>query len=219
MIICKNVTKAYQSGDSWFLALKNASFEIKQGDFVSILGPSGSGKSTLMHLLGGLDRPSEGLVEIGGIDMASLSDAQMAEFRNKNIGFVFQQFNLLPHLSSLDNVVLPLTYSDIDVDRKQYAAEMLSYFGLGEKMHRKPTQLSGGEQQRVAIARALITDPPIILADEPTGNLDSKNGEYVFDMLTLLNQFGKTIIVVTHDRVLAEKAQYVIRIQDGELVS
>lgn len=219
MITCKNVTKAYQSGDSSFLALKNASFEIKQGDFVSILGTSGSGKSTLMHLLGGLDRPSEGKIEIGGIDMGTLSDAQMAEFRNKNIGFVFQQFNLLPHLSALDNVMLPLTYSDIDVDRKQYAAEMLAYFGLGKKIHRKPTQLSGGEQQRVAIARALITDPPIILADEPTGNLDSKNGQYVFDMLTLLNEFGKTIIVVTHDRVLAEKAQYVIRIQDGELVS
>jgi putative ABC transport system ATP-binding protein len=218
MIICKNVTKAYQSGENWFFALKDANFEIKQGDFVSILGPSGSGKSTLMHLLGGLDKPSQGTVEIGGIDMSELSDAQLAEFRNKNIGFVFQQFNLLPHLSALDNVILPLTYSDITTDRKQYAAEMLAYFGLGTKLHRKPTQLSGGEQQRVAIARALITDPPIILADEPTGNLDSKNGQYVFDMLTMLNHLGKTVIVVTHDHVLAEKAQHVIRIQDGELV-
>jgi len=218
MITCKNVTKAYQSGENWFLALKDANFEIKQGEFVSILGPSGSGKSTLMHLLGGLDKPSQGTVEIGGIDMGKLTDAQLAEFRNKNIGFVFQQFNLLPHLSALDNVILPLTYSDITTDRRKYAAEMLAYFGLGKKLHRKPTQLSGGEQQRVAIARALITDPPIILADEPTGNLDSKNGQYVFDMLTMLNHFGKTIIVVTHDHVLAEKAQYVIRIQDGELV-
>jgi putative ABC transport system ATP-binding protein len=218
MITCQNVAKLYQNGDVAFFALQDATFEIKQGDFVSILGPSGSGKSTLMHLLGGLDKPSQGIVEIGGIDMGKLTDAQLAEFRNKNIGFVFQQFNLLPHLSALDNVMLPLTYSEITTERKKYATEMLAYFGLGHKIHRKPTQLSGGEQQRVAIARALITDPPIILADEPTGNLDSRNGEYVFDMLTMLNHFGKTIIVVTHDHVLAEKAHYVIRIQDGKLV-
>ncbi len=213
-----HVTKTYRDGKATFQALKGVSLTIEQGEFVSILGQSGSGKSTLMHLIGGLDRPSTGMVEIDGSPLDFMSDAQLTKFRNQNIGFVFQSFNLLPHLSALENVRLPLVYSDFKINRNHHAREMLEYFNLGSKLKNKPGELSGGERQRVAIARALICDPPIILADEPTGNLDTKNGEYVFDMLGLLHDLGKTIIVVTHDEHLAKRAKRIIRIQDGQII-
>lgn len=219
MIQLNDVYKQYGTGPASFFALKDATLHVGQGEFVSILGPSGSGKSTLMHLMGALDRPSHGKVVIDGKDLGKLNDTELARLRNRKIGFVFQQFNLLPHLTALENVILPLTYADIDVDRKRYGMEMLEYFGIADRADHKPSQLSGGQQQRVALARALICDPDIILADEPTGNLDSKTGSYVFDMFTLLHRLGKTLIIVTHDEHLAERAERIVRIHDGAIVS
>ncbi len=218
MITLTEIWKRYESDGVGFFALKDISLKVEKGDFVSILGPSGSGKSTLMHLMGGLDRPTEGKVVIDSTDLGKLTDRELARFRNRKIGFVFQQFNLLPHLSALENVVLPLMYSGIVTERKHYAAQMLEYFGLGGKLYNRPTQLSGGEQQRVAIARALICDPEIIFADEPTGNLDSVNGAGVFDALVQLNHLGKTLVIVTHDHALAERAGGIVRLQDGQVV-
>jgi len=217
MISLRGVSKTYTEGKVPFHALKDVDLDIKQGEFVSILGPSGSGKSTLMHLIGGLDRPSSGTITVNGHFLGMLSDRRMTEFRNQNIGFVFQFFHLLPYLTALENVRLPLMYSNFKIDRNHHAAEMLRYFGLGEKLKSKINELSGGERQRVAISRALICDPEIILADEPTGNLDSKNGEYVFEMLTALHQMGKTIVVVTHDEHLATKTHRVIHVKDGHV--
>ena len=219
MIELSSIYKQYGAGEGAFFALKDASLSIKQGEFVSILGPSGSGKSTLMHLMGALDRPTVGTVNIDGQKLNRLGDRELARFRNRKIGFVFQQFNLLPHLTALENVILPLTYADIPVDRKTYGMQMLEYFGIGHRADHKPSQMSGGEQQRVALARALICDPDVIMADEPTGNLDSANGEFVFDMFTLLHRLGKTLIIVTHDEHLAERAERIIRIHDGKIVS
>ncbi|HXV27203.1 MAG TPA: ABC transporter ATP-binding protein [Candidatus Paceibacterota bacterium] len=219
MIHLTGVYKQYGSGTSAFFALKDASLTVGAGEFVSILGPSGSGKSTLMHLMGALDRPSLGNVVIDGQNLVRLDDRALARFRNRKIGFVFQQFNLLPHLTALENVILPLTYSDITVNRTAYGMQMLEYFGIGHRADHRPSQLSGGEQQRVALARALICDPDIIMADEPTGNLDSKTGAYVFDMFTLLHRLGKTLIIVTHDEHLAERAERIVRIRDGEIIS
>ncbi len=218
MISLHNVSKTYFEGKVPFHALRDVSLEIKQGEFVSILGPSGSGKSTLMHLIGGLDRPSEGTVTVASEFLGMLPDAELTKFRNRHIGFVFQFFHLLPYLTALENVRLPLIYSDLTVNRDNHSAEMLRYFGLGEKLNNKINELSGGERQRVAIARALICDPSIILADEPTGNLDSKNSAYIFDMLSTLHNLGKTIIVVTHDEHLAQRAGRIIRIQDGHII-
>lgn len=219
MITLNEVFKQYGAGSAAFFALKDASLSIEKGEFVSILGPSGSGKSTLMHLMGALDRPSTGTIAIDGHSLGSLNDKQLAKLRNRKIGFVFQQFNLLPHLTALENVIQPLTYSDITVDRKAYGMNMLEYFGIGHRANHRPAELSGGEQQRVALARALICDPDIIMADEPTGNLDSKTGEYVFDMFTLLHRLGKTLIIITHDEHLAERAQRTLRIRDGKIIS
>lgn len=217
MISLHNVSKTYRDGKAVFHALEHVSLEIKQGEFVGILGPSGSGKSTLMHLIGGLDRPSFGTVTVNGNFLGMMGDRQLTQFRNQTIGFVFQFFHLVPYLTALENVRLPLVYSSYNIDRNNHSAEMLRYFGLGEKLKNTTSELSGGERQRVAIARALICDPPIILADEPTGNLDSKNGEYIFDMLASLHQLGKTIIVVTHDEHLAKKAHRVIEVKDGHI--
>ncbi|MEK7615727.1 MAG: ABC transporter ATP-binding protein [Patescibacteria group bacterium] len=217
MILLRDVNKTYSEGRVAFHALKDVNLEINQGEFVSILGPSGSGKSTLMHLIGGLDRPTIGTVVVNYQSLGILSDKQLTKFRNQNIGFVFQFFHLLPYLTALENVRLPLMYSDYKIDRNHHAAEMLRYFGLGEKLKSKINELSGGERQRVAIARALICDPAIILADEPTGNLDSKNGEYVFETLTTLHQLGKTVVVVTHDEHLAKRAHRIIHVKDGHV--
>lgn len=215
----KNITKTYLSGASEFDALKNVSLKIEEGEFISITGPSGSGKSTLMHIVGLLDNPTSGEVLLQGKDVARLNESQLAVFRNKVLGFVFQQFNLLPKTSSLENVMLPLLYSDVPGEkRKNLAREMLNKVNLGSKLKNLPSQLSGGEQQRVAIARALINNPKIILADEPTGNLDSKTGREVMDLLHKLNkEENRTIILVTHDPDLAKEAERILVIKDGKI--
>ncbi len=215
----KNITKSYCSNDNLFYALKDVSLKIDQGEFVSITGPSGSGKSTLMHIVGLLDNPSEGQILLEGKDISSLKERQLAQVRNVTLGFVFQQFNLLPKTSALENVLLPLLYSDMPKkDREKLGIEMLTKVGLADKIKNTPAQLSGGQQQRVAIARALINNPKIILADEPTGNLDSKSGKSVMEFFHQLHQEGRTIVFVTHDMDLAKQAKRLIIIKDGKIV-
>lgn len=213
----KNITKSYFSGPAKFDALKNVSLVIKEGQFISITGPSGSGKSTLMHIVGLLDNPTSGQVLLQGKDISQLKETQLAEIRNQTLGFVFQQFNLLAKTPALENVMLPLLYSDVpNSKRKEMAMEMLKKVSLEEKIKNLPSQLSGGQQQRVAIARALINNPKIILADEPTGNLDSKSGKEVMAFLHQLHQKEKrTIVLVTHDQELAKEAQRILIIKDG----
>lgn len=214
----KNITKSYCSNDNLFYALKDVSLKIDQGEFVSITGPSGSGKSTLMHIVGLLDNPSEGQILLEGKDISSLKERQLAQVRNVTLGFVFQQFNLLPKTSALENVLLPLLYSDMPKkDREKLGIEMLTKVGLADKIKNTPAQLSGGQQQRVAIARALINNPKIILADEPTGNLDSKSGKSVMEFFHQLHQEGRTIVFVTHDMDLAKQAKRLIIIKDGQI--
>ena len=215
----KNVSKSYCSNDSLFYALKNVSLKINQGEFVSITGPSGSGKSTLMHIVGLLDNPTSGEILLNGKDISNLKEHQLAQVRNVTLGFVFQQFNLLPKTSALENVMLPLLYSDIPKkDRDSLALKMLDKVGLSDKVKNTPGQLSGGQQQRVAIARALINNPQIILADEPTGNLDSKSGKSVMEFFHQLHQEGRTIVFVTHDMELAKQAERLIIIKDGQII-
>ena len=207
-------------GDEEFYALKNVSLNINKGEFVAIIGPSGSGKSTLMHVIGLLDKPTSGEVFLEGSEVHNLSEVAQAELRNKHIGFIFQIFNLLPRTSALENTEMPLIYSGVArKEREEKAIEALKVVGLGEKLYNKPSQLSGGQQQRVAIARALINNPSLILADEPTGNLDSKSGEEILSLLTDLNKKGNTIVVVTHDLDIARRAQRIITIRDGEILS
>lgn len=215
-----NVSKAYTMDDVVFQALDNISLTIKKGEFVAIMGPSGSGKSTLMHIIGCLDRPTNGTVAIEGKEIFEKSDRELAEIRNTHIGFVFQQFNLLRRTSAISNVELPLIYAKVRAtERKKRAIEMLKEVGLSNKMMNFPSQLSGGQQQRVAIARALITNPSIILADEPTGNLDSKSGRDIMTMLQNLHAKGITIILVTHDEDVASHAKRIVRIADGKIIS
>lgn len=212
------VNKIYQTEELSFQALKNINLEIKEGEFVAIVGASGSGKSTLMNLMGLLDHPTSGKYELDGEDSSHLKEGKLAKIRNKKIGFVFQSFNLLARTSALDNVALPLIYANVaSQERKIKAEQALKQVGLGEKLHSKPNQLSGGQQQRVAIARALINNPEIILADEPTGNLDSKSGEEVMKIFHKLNDEGKTIIMITHENDIAKNAKRIIRIKDGEI--
>jgi putative ABC transport system ATP-binding protein len=215
----RRVYKTYNSGNVAFNALDGIDLKIYKGEFVSITGPSGSGKSTLMHIVGLLDNPSRGQVILDGKDISNLKEHQMAQIRNITLGFVFQQFNLLPKTSSLENVILPLLYSDVPVGERQGRGEaMLAKVGLETKLKNTPAQLSGGQQQRVAIARALINDPKIILADEPTGNLDSKSGTEVMKLFHQLNkQEGRTIVFVTHDRDLAQEADRIVIIKDGKI--
>jgi len=215
----KSVTKTYITGASQFNALDNASLKIHQGEFVSITGPSGSGKSTLMHIIGLLDNPTSGEVLLEGRDIAKLKEHQLAQIRNITLGFVFQQFNLLPKTSSLENVLLPLLYSDVPKkDRQKIGINLLIKVGLEDKFNNTPAQLSGGQQQRVAIARALVNNPKIILADEPTGNLDSKSGEEIMKFFHQLNEKeGRTIVFVTHDMDLAKQANRTIVIKDGKI--
>jgi putative ABC transport system ATP-binding protein len=216
----KNVTKTYITGINSFNALDNVSLKIYQGEFMSITGPSGSGKSTLMHIIGLLDNPTSGEVILNGKNIAKLKEHQLAQIRNVTLGFVFQQFNLLAKTSSLDNVMLPLLYSDVPKkNRQDIALELLQKVNLIDKIANTPAQLSGGQQQRVAIARALVNNPQIILADEPTGNLDSKSGVEIMKLFHELNEKeGRTIVFVTHDMDLAKQANRTIIIKDGKIL-
>ena len=218
MIQIFDVSKRYRSGKTFFDALTNTSLLIERGEFVAIVGPSGSGKSTLLHLMGGLDRPTSGAVIVNGNNLGTMSDRALAKFRNETIGFVFQSFYLLPNTSALENVVLPLMYTQGVPKRRRRAQEALMAVGLGSKLRNRPSELSGGEQQRVAIARALVNDPDIILADEPTGNLDSATGQQIIGILLKLHELGKTLILVTHDHSLARVAGRIIRIEDGQII-
>lgn len=199
--------------------IKGVSFEIEKGEFVAIMGPSGSGKSTMMHILGLLDKATSGKYLLDGKDVSKLEDDETARLRNKKIGFVFQAFNLLPRTTVLDNVKLPLTYSDVKIDIDKRAKEVLKSVGLEHRMDYFTNQISGGEKQRVAIARALVNNPDVIFADEPTGNLDSKSGLQIMKILEDLNEAGNTIILVTHETYTAEHAQRIIRLKDGEITS
>ncbi|MCS6936310.1 MAG: ABC transporter ATP-binding protein [Candidatus Bipolaricaulota bacterium] len=219
MIQLKNAQKVYPMGEVSVPALRGIDLTIQPGEFVAIMGPSGSGKSTLMHVLGCLDLPSGGVVQLDGHDVTKLDEDTLAQIRGKKIGFVFQTFNLIPTLTALENVELPLFFQGVPrQERRARAAELLSKVGLGGRLHHKPAQLSGGERQRVAIARALANDPEIILADEPTGNLDSESGEAILELLAQLHREGKTIILVTHNPEAAAYAQRILRIKDGRLV-
>jgi len=216
MISISNVTKHYRMGDVLVKALDGISFEIEEGEFVAIVGPSGSGKSTLMNILGCLDIVTSGTYKLNQKMIKEYDENDLAEIRNTSIGFVFQQFNLLPSFTALENVLIPLTYARVHrKEREQKAKALLTQVGLGDRMYHKPTELSGGQQQRVSIARALANDPNIILADEPTGALDSKTGQEVLSLLSQLNQQGKTIIIITHDMAIAQHARRIIRLKDG----
>lgn len=215
----KNVSKIFQLDGIEIKALENISFEVEKGEFLAIMGPSGSGKSTLMYIMGCLDSPSSGKVFFKGKDISGLSEQELAKIRNEKIGFVFQMFNLLPRTSALANVELPLIYSGLSKkEREKKAKEVLSYLGLRERLAHFPSQLSGGEQQRVAIARALVTKPDIILADEPTGNVDSQTAREIMETIKKLNQEGNTVVVVTHDRDVAKYAKRIIKIHDGRII-
>lgn len=219
LIEVRNLTKDYQSDEVVTSVLHGLDFSIKKGEFVSIMGPSGSGKSTLMHILGLLDRPSGGQYLLDGKDVTKLDDHDLARLRNKKIGFVFQSFNLLPRTTVLENVKLPLLYSDNKHDPDRRARAVLESVGLGHRLEYYTNQISGGEKQRVAIARALVNQPSVIFADEPTGNLDSKSGVQIMEILQRLNQEGNTIILVTHETYTAEHAARVIKIKDGHITS
>lgn len=219
MIKITNMYKIYKMGDNIINALNNINIHIKQDEFVSIIGPSGSGKSTLMNMLGCLDVPTSGDYILDGKEISKLSDNQLAEIRNHKIGFIFQGFNLLQKLTALENVELPLIYQGVgSKERYKRSKEALEKVGLGDRIKHRPNELSGGQQQRVAIARALVSDPPIILADEPTGNLDSKSGVEIMRILKDLHQNGNTIILITHDNNIAAQAKRMIRIHDGEII-
>jgi putative ABC transport system ATP-binding protein len=217
----RDVTRSYQLDGLAVPALRGVSLTIPAGEYAAIVGPSGSGKSTLMHLLGGLDRPTSGTLLVAGRDVAKLDSAELAALRNQTIGFVFQAFHLLPRTSAVDNVALPLVYAGVRAgDRRRRAAAVLERVGLGHRLKHRPNQLSGGEQQRVAIARALVTDPQLLLADEPTGNLDTATGQSVLALLEGLNkEDGVALVMVTHDREVAERANRQIVMRDGKIVS
>ncbi|EKE21473.1 MAG: hypothetical protein ACD_7C00223G0004 [uncultured bacterium] len=221
MIECKNIQKIYVNGDVETKALKGISFKINKGEFVSIIGPSGSGKSTLMHILGALDSPTDGTYFLDGAEVSKLDDDELSDLRRNKIGFVFQSFNLLPRTSVMRNVMMPLIYSGIDrTKREEKARECLRYAGMDEdKFCNLSNQLSGGQMQRVAIARALINDPAIILADEPTGNLDTKTSHLVMNALKELNDKGHTVVLITHEMEVAQYANRIITIRDGEIES
>ena len=220
IIDSRDIHKEYRMGTQTVHALRGVSFEIKQNEYVAIMGPSGSGKSTMMNIIGCLDTPSKGDYILNGHDVKKLTDNQLAEVRNREIGFVFQTFNLLPRSTALANVELPLIYSGIrSSERRKRAVEVLDKVGLADRMHHKPNELSGGQRQRVAVARALINNPSILLADEPTGNLDSKTGQEIMELFEELHAAGNTIILVTHEEEIAAHARRIIRLRDGLLES
>ncbi|MFT8889375.1 ABC transporter ATP-binding protein [Ethanoligenens sp.] len=220
MIELNNVKKIYKMGDTSVAALGGVSLSIADGEFTAIIGPSGSGKSTLMNILGCLDTPDEGTYFLDGVDMTQVNEKNLSRIRSRKIGFIFQQFNLLQKLSALENVELPMVYQGVPAkERRQRALESLERVGLAERVHHKPKELSGGQQQRVAIARAFAARPSIILADEPTGNLDSKSGKEVMVILHELHKAGNTIVLITHDSKVAGEASRRVRIADGQITS
>lgn len=219
IITVDNINKTYKNGSLELQVLKNISFKIDKGEFLAIMGSSGSGKSTMMNILGCLDNQYEGRYILDGIDISKSTENELSEIRNKKIGFIFQSFNLLPRLTALENVELPLVYSSIPKEeRHKRANELLEMVGLKERIHHRPNELSGGQRQRVAIARALANNPSIILADEPTGNLDSKSEEEIIEILQKLNKMGKTIVIVTHEPSIGEIAERKIVFKDGEII-
>ena len=219
MISLKDITKTYHLGTIDVPVLKRVNLSIEEGEYVAIMGASGSGKSTLMNIIGCLDRPSSGQYFLAGQDLTTLDDDELADIRNQYIGFVFQQFNLLPRLTSLANVMLPMIYADVDKSQRiEQATEALVQVGLSDRIQNRPNQLSGGQQQRVAIARALVNHPALVLADEPTGALDTKTSEEIMNLLTELNQRGTTIAIVTHDANVAARTKRIIRMVDGVII-
>lgn len=216
IINIEHIAKIYQVGSEEVHALRDVSLDINKGEYVAIMGPSGSGKSTLMNILGCLDTPTKGIYNFTGVNVSQMNDNELASIRNREIGFVFQTFNLLPRSDALHNVELPLIYAGVPShERKEKARLALEHVGLSDRIHHKPNELSGGQRQRVAIARALVTEPAIILADEPTGNLDTKTGEDIMALFNEIYEQGNTIILVTHEEYIAEHAERIIRIRDG----
>jgi putative ABC transport system ATP-binding protein len=219
LIEIRDLTKIYEMGDAQVRALDGVSLDVKRGEFLAIMGPSGSGKSTLMNLIGCLDSPTSGTYRLNDQEVSSLDDDELARIRNREIGFVFQTFNLLARTSAIENVEVPLIYAGVPrAERHRKARETLEMVGLGDRMHHQPNELSGGQRQRVAVARALVNSPSILLADEPTGNLDSKTGEEIMALFETLNREGNTIILVTHEEDIAAFAKQRIRLRDGKIV-